>query len=77
MRDRNELKNPELRDLLDIAEKNVIKDKLIIEVHRVKETIERADVNAFEDALLEISNKLQSVLADVIELQNYFMGVEK
>ena len=77
MRDRSVLKNPELRELLDIAEKNVIKDKLIIEVHRVREAIEHADTNAFEDALLEISNKLQSVLADVIELQNYFMEVEK
>ena len=77
MRDRNVLKNPELRELLDIAEKTVIKDRLSVEVHRVGELIGRADINAFEDALLEISNKLQSVLADVIELQNYFMGVEK
>ena len=74
MRDRNVIKNPELRELLDIAEKNVIKDNLNIEMNRVKEAIARADINAFGDALLEISNKLQSVLADVIELQNYFKG---
>ena len=74
MRDRSVLKNPELRELLDIAEKNVIKDNLNIEMNRVKEAIARADINAFGDALLEISNKLQSVLADVIELQNYFKG---
>lgn len=77
MRDRNVIKNPELQKWLDIAEKNVIKDRLCVEVHRVREAIERADINAFEDALLEINNKLQSVLTDVIELQNYFMGVEK
>ena len=74
MRDRNVLKNPELRELLDIAEKNIIKEKLSVEIHRVEELIGRAKVSTFEDALLEISNKLQSVLADVIELQNYFKG---
>ena len=74
MRDRSVLKNPELRELLNITEKNAIKDGLLVEVHRVREAIERANTNAFEDALLEISNKLQSVLADVIELQNYFKG---
>lgn len=77
MRDRNVLKNPELRELLNITEKNAIKDGLLVEVHRVREAIERADTNAFEDALLEISNKLQGVLADVIELQNYFRESEK
>ena len=74
MRDRNVLKNPELRELLNITEKNAVKSGLLVEVHRVREAIERADINVFEDALLEISNKLQSVLADVIELQNYFKG---
>ena len=74
MRDRNVLKNPELRELLDITEKNTIKSGLLVEVHRVREAIERAEVDKFEDALLEISNKLQGVLADVIELQNYFKG---
>ena len=74
MRDRSVLKNPELRELLNITEKNTVKSGLLVEVHRVREAIERADTNAFEDALLEISNKLQGVLADVIELQNYFKG---
>lgn len=74
MRDRNVLKNPELRELLNITEKNTVKSGLLVEVHRVKEAIERAEVDKFEDALLEISNKLQGVLADVIELQNYFKG---
>ena len=74
MRDRSVLKNPELRKCLDIAEKDVIKNRLIVEVHRVREAIEHADINTFEDALLDISNKLQGVLADVIELQNYFKG---
>ena len=77
MRDRSVLKNPELRECLDIAEKNIIKNRLSVEVHRVGEVIQRADINAFEDALLEISNKLQGVLADVIELQNYFRESEK
>ena len=77
MRDRSVLKNPELRKCLDIAEKDVIKNRLIVEVHRVREAIEHAEINAFEDALLEISNKLQGVLADVIELQNYFRESEK
>ena len=77
MRDRNVLKNPTLREYLDIAEKTAIKNGLIVAVHRVGEAIERADINVFEDALLEISNKLQGVLADVIELQNYFKGGEK
>lgn len=74
MRDRNVLKSPDLRKFLDIAEKDAIKRGLLIEVSGVGEAIERADINAFGDALLEISNKLQSVLADVIELQNYFKG---
>ena len=74
MRDRNALKNPELRELLNITEKNTVKSGLLVEVHRVREAIERAEVDKFEDALLEISNKLQGVLADVIELQNYFKG---
>ena len=74
MRDRNVLKNPELRELLNITEKNTVKSGLLVEVHRVREAIERAEVDKFEDALLEISNKLQGVLADVIELQNYFKG---
>lgn len=74
MRDRSALKNPELRELLNITEKNTVKSGLLVEVHRVREAIERAEVDKFEDALLEISNKLQSVLADVIELQNYFKG---
>ena len=77
MRDRNVLKNPELRELLNITEKNTVKSGLLVEVHRVKEAIERAEVDKFEDALLEISNKLQGVLADVIELQNYFRESEK
>ena len=77
MRDRNALKNPELRELLNITEKNTVKSGLLVEVHRVKEAIERAEVDKFEDALLEISNKLQGVLADVIELQNYFRESEK
>ena len=74
MRDRSVLKNPTLREYLDIAEKTAIKNGLIVAVHRVGEAIERADINVFEDALLDISNKLQGVLADVIELQNYFKG---
>lgn len=77
MRDRNVLKNPTLREYLDIAEKTAIKNGLIVAVHRVREAIERAEVDKFEDALLEISNKLQGVLADVIELQNYFKENEK
>ena len=77
MRDRNVLKNPELRELLNITEKNTVKSGLLVEVHRVREAIERAEVDKFEDALLEISNKLQGVLADVIELQNYFRESEK
>ena len=74
MRDRNVLKNPELRELLDIAEKNVIKDKLHVEMNNIKQAIGRAKIDTFEESLLEISNKLQSVLADVIEIQNYFKG---
>ena len=74
MRDRSVLKNPELRELLNITEKNTVKSGLLVEVHRVREAIEHAEVDKFEDALLEISNKLQGVLADVIELQNYFKG---
>ena len=77
MRDRNVLKNPELRELLNITEKNTVKSGLLVEVHRVREAIERAEVDTFEDALLDISNKLQGVLADVIELQNYFRESEK
>ena len=77
MRDRNVLKNPTLREYLDIAEKTAIKNGLIVAVHRVGEAIDRAEVDKFEDALLEISNKLQGVLADVIELQNYFRESEK
>lgn len=77
MRDRSVLKNPTLREFLDITEKKAIKNGLIVAVHGVGEAIERADINAFEDALLEISNKLQGVLADVIELQNYFRESEK
>ena len=74
MRDRNVLKNPELRDLLDLAEKTAIKNALYDEMNNVKRAIERAKVDTFKKDLLEISNKLQSVLADVIELQNYFKG---
>ena len=74
MRDRSVLKNPELRELLDIAEKNVIKDKLHVEMNNIKQAIGRAKIDTFEESLLEISNKLQSVLADVIEIQNYFKG---